>query len=112
MARREYRKQGGEMAEWPASEVDAYLRGKGYLIGPGGVGTGVDGLVVADIDPNVPDATWKADMDAFQPSADPLRTARGYLIGRAREIKAKPQQQRAVTEKDLLAMIVLLRLDQ
>lgn len=110
MARREYHRTG-ETVELDAEAVQSYLQGKGYIIGPGGVGTGLDGLIVADIDPNVPDATWTADLDAFVPAADPQRTARAYLIARGRAIKAKDPATRTVAERDLLALLVTMRQD-
>lgn len=111
MAIREYRR-AGENAEWNVEEVRAYLAGKGYVFGPGGIGTGVDGLVRADIDANVPNETWTADLDAFTPSPDPVRIARNYLIGRYKAINPKTNQQRAqatLNENDLLALLTLLR---
>ena len=118
MAIREYRKTG-ETVEWEYEAVQAYLIGKGYVIGPGGLGTALevaaDGttneLVRLDIDANVPDATLKADLDAFTPAPNPERTARGYLRKRAKAILAKAPATRTQAENDLLAVCVLLRQD-
>lgn len=118
MAFKEYRRSG-ETAEWNVNEVEAYLRAQGFLIGPGGIATGLDvtngtpsAFVRADLDPNVPDATLTTALDAFVPSPDPVRVARGYLLTRYRAIKAKTVQQRAaatLNENDLFALLTLLR---
>lgn len=118
MAIREYRK-AGETVEWDFEDVIAYLLGKGYVIGPAGLATALevaaDGttgeLVRLDIDANVPDATLTADLDAFVPAPNPERTARGYLRKRAKTILAKDPASRTVAERDLLAVIVVLRQD-
>jgi hypothetical protein len=110
VAIREYRRTG-ETAEWDAEDVAAYLAGKGYLIGPAGLGCGQDGLVRLDVDANIPDAVLKTDLDAYVPPPDPQRVARGYLIGRARAIRAKAPGTRTQAENDLLALLVVLRPD-
>lgn len=117
MARREYRRPG-ETIEWNATEVEAYLRNAGFLLGPSGLGVGVEAVdgvtsvvVSADLDANLPDATIAAALDRFTPTPDPQRTARGYLLGRMRTIKGKPAGQRSVAENDLLALLTVLRQD-
>lgn len=108
MAFFEYRRSG-EAAGWDFEDVDAFLRARGFLVGPGGVGTGMDGtaaLVRADLDR---DPT--ADLDAYAPPPDPQRVARGYLIGRARAIRSKAPGARTQAENDLLAVLVTIRPD-
>jgi len=107
----EYRRPG-EVAEWDAEDVAAYLLAHGYAVGGGGVGTGVDGtaaLVRADVDR---DPT--ADLDAYQPPPDPIRASKRYLRQRLQAIRQKPladRQAAPATEQDLVVLVNILRDD-
>lgn len=73
---REYRRTGQD-AQWDFQEVAEYLTGKGFVIGPAGVGTALDPadpgtvLVRADLDANLPQAAIDAALDAYVASANP-----------------------------------------
>lgn len=74
-------------AQWNPEEVDAFLRDRGYHIGPQGLsvglGTNEEGepsvTVAVDLDPHVPDDDLAADLDAFTPTVDPRATAQVQL---------------------------------
>lgn len=115
MTFKEYRR-AGVTAEPDVDAIEAYLRGLGFLIGPGGIGAGletVDGvsnlLVRIDVDANLPDKALTDALDAFTPADDPLRTARGYLVGRLATLQAKPVNQLTAIERDLLAILTVLK---
>lgn len=110
MAFREYQR-AGETTTWDFDEVLAHLLSRGIVLGLGGLGTGADGFVRADISPSVSDATWAAALDAFVPSPDPVRIAQGYLRGRFKAIRAKDPATRTVAERDLLALLTIMRQD-
>lgn len=113
MAFRDYNKPG-ETAAIPVDALSTYLLGKGYVFGPGGLGTGIDGLVRADIDANIPDEVWHADIDAYVVPADSQRAAQNYLIGRYRVMKPMTVQQRAaitLNGNDLVALVTFFRQD-
>lgn len=120
MTFKEYRRSG-ESAEWPVDDVESYLRGLGFLIGPGGIASGVDvvngtpsALIRVDLDANLPDEALTTALDAFTPSADPVRTARGYLLTRMRAMRAKTATQRQaapLNENDLFALLIVLKQD-
>lgn len=80
MAMREFRRTGQTTA-WDWEALWAYLAAKGYVVGGGGLTTGLDPddatavVVRADLDPHVPDATVQADLDAYVPPADPYAAA-------------------------------------
>lgn len=114
MAFREYRRPTD--CEWNPEDLTAYLTGKGFMLGPGGVGTGIetakDGsmvvLVRVDLDANLPaDVVTKA-LDAYTPPADPLRTARVYLLKRAKELSAMKTKDRTQADNDLAAVLTVL----
>jgi hypothetical protein len=105
----EYRRPG-EVVGWDFDDVTAFLVARGYRIGPGGVGTGVEGtaaLVRADLDRDP-----ATDLGAYAPPADPIRTARVYLRNRLAAIRATAPAQRTAGDRDLLAVLALLREDQ
>lgn len=104
----EYRR-AGEVAGWDTDDVTAFLLGRGHVVGPGGVGCGVDGtaaLVRADLerDPS-------ADLDAYVPPPDPVRAALKWLRQRTAAIRAKDPATWTVPEKDFMAIAAILRSD-
>lgn len=91
---REYERPNASGA-WDFQAVADYLTGKGYLIGPAGIGTAldvVDGvptvLVRVDLDANVPEATLAADLDAYKPPPDPVAAAQVAVRRAVAEIRA------------------------
>jgi hypothetical protein len=104
----EYRR-AGEQAAWDHDDVAAYLAARGYAIGLGGVGCGVDGdaaLVRADLDRDP-----AADLAAYAPPLDAYRANRKYLRQRLAEIKAKPAAELTTGDRDLRALLGLMRED-
>lgn len=94
MAIKEYTKTG-EPALWKTQEVEAYLRGLGFLIGPSGIGAGtrtegndVVVLVRVDLDANVPDAKLTEALDAFVPAPDPVAEAQMEIRQAVAELRA------------------------
>jgi hypothetical protein len=115
MTFREYRRTN-VTAEPDPNAIEAHLKARGFLIGPGGLGAGLDTangtstlLVRVDLDPNIPDQVITDALDAFTPADDPLRTARGYLLTRLAALQAKPLKDLTVVEKDLLAILTVLK---
>lgn len=108
MAFVEYRR-AGEIVGWDYEDVARFLVARGYQVGPGGVGCGTDGtaaLVRADLDRDP-----SADLDAYAPPSDPVRTARRYLRQRVAAIKATDPSLRTTGDKDLLALLTIMRED-
>lgn len=108
MATYEYRR-AGEVAAWDPDDVARYLAGLGYAAGPGGLSCGVDGtaaLVRADLDRDP-----SADLAAYQPPPDPFRANRKYLRQRLAQIRQLPPAQWTTPDRDLVALLGLLRED-
>jgi hypothetical protein len=113
MAFKEYKRATD--VSWDSEAIEVYLKENGFLIGPGGLATGIestdDGMNVVvrlDVDANLPDDILTAALDAYQPPADPKRIARGYLIRRSKTLSDKSPKDRTDAEKDVLAILVLL----
>lgn len=104
-------RKAGETDAWDTDAFVAHLRSRGVPIGPGGVGCGEDvtGPFVRVHLPTGYDPT--ADVDTFSPPPNAYRTAVSYLKRRARTIKAIAPASRTTAEKDLLALLIVLRSD-
>lgn len=101
--------------EWSPDGLADYLKENGFLFGPGGIATGVtstdDGMAVVvrlDVDANLPDEIVLSSLQAYEPPVDPLRIAKGYLMKRAKALRAIPSKDRTQSDNDLLAVIVVL----
>lgn len=103
----------GETAFDP-DQVERFLLARGFLVGPGGVASGTSrdaqGQAVAWVRADL-DRDPGADLDQYAPVSDPARQAVQYLAGRVRDIRATAPAQRTTAERDLLALVAVLRAD-
>lgn len=104
-------RKAGETVDWDDGAVRAYLVGQGIAVGPGGVGCGTDatGPFVRVHLPGGGDPS--AALDAYAPAANPVRTARRYLRQRVAAIKATDPSLRTTGDRDLLALLTVMRED-
>lgn len=101
--------RAGEWVSWNGDSVAAYLTGLGYAVAPDSLACGISGsaaIVTVDCDR---DPT--ADLAKYQPPADPMRQAQVYLRQRVAAIRATAPAQRTTGDKDILAILVMLRAD-
>lgn len=113
MAVREYTK-ANEPALWKTNEVEAYLKGLGFFIGPAGIGAGTrtEGddvlvLVRVDLDANVPTETLTAALDAFVPASDPVAEAQMELRQAVAELRATDEETEVATMLATMKRVIL-----